>query len=68
MRSLQAIGLKEFNFDLYCRTAFINSRMKDTISLSLILQTLRQVSLMRLVKNKAHYQFTAVRRSAKKYI
>ena len=68
MRSLHAIVPKEFNFDLYCPTALINSRMEVTSCVSLILQTLRQVSLMVLVKNKAHYQFTAVRRFAKKYI
>jgi len=42
MRSLHAIVSKEFNYDLYCRTALINSCMEDTSSVSLILQTSRQ--------------------------
>jgi len=40
---------------LCCRTALINLRMEVASSVSLILQTLRQVSLMALLKNKAHY-------------
>lgn len=35
-RSLHAIVSKEFNFDLYCRSALINSRMEDTSSVSLL--------------------------------
>lgn len=55
MRSLHAIVPKEVNFDLCCRTALIHLCMEVASSVPLILQTLRQVSLMALVKNKAHY-------------